>query len=81
MDTDVDWNDVIKKEVRGVDNLDLGEVQDVEEDKIVVQKGIIEHNIFRLPKSLVKSYDGRVLGFNLTYLLLSLFYFRVFWFS
>ena len=66
MDTEIDWNDVIKKEARGIDDLDLGEVQNVAEDKIVVQKGIIEHNNFHLPKSLVKSYDGDVLRFNIS---------------
>ena len=66
MDTEIDWNDVIKKEARGMDDLDLGEVQEVVEDKVVVQKGIIDHNIFHLPKSLIKSYDGQVLRFNIS---------------
>ncbi len=66
MDTEIDWNDVIKKEARGMNDLDLGEVQEVMEDKVVVQKGIIDHNIFHLPKSLIKSYDGQVLRFNIS---------------
>jgi hypothetical protein len=66
MDTEIDWNDVIKKEARGMDDLDLGEVQEVTEDKVVVQKGIIDHIILRLPKSLIKSYDGKVLQFNIS---------------
>ena len=66
MDTEIDWNEVIKKEARGLDDLDLGEVQEVIEDMIVVQKGIIDHNIFHLPKSLIKSYDGQVLRFNIS---------------
>lgn len=66
MDTEIDWNDTIKKEARGIDDLDLGEVQDVVEDKVIVQKGIIEKNIFHIPKSLIKSYDGQVLRFNIS---------------
>lgn len=66
MDTEIDWNDVIKKEARGIDDLDLGEVQEVSADKVTVQKGIIEKNIFHLPKSLIKSYDGQVLRFNIS---------------
>jgi len=66
MDTEIDWNDTIKKEARGIDDLDSGEVQDVAEDKVIVQKGIIEKNIFHLPKSLIKSYDGQVLQFNIS---------------
>lgn len=66
MDTEIDWNDVIKKEARGIDDLDLGEVQEVTDNKVTVQKGIIEHNIFQLPKSRIKSYDGAVLRFNIS---------------
>ncbi len=66
MDTEIDWNDVIKKEARGTDDLDLGKVQEVVEDKVIVQKGIIDHNIFQLPKSRIKSYDGEVLRFNIS---------------
>jgi hypothetical protein len=66
MDTEIDWNDIIKKEARGMNDLDLGEVQEVVEDKVVVQKGIIDHNIFHIPKSLIKTYDGQVLHFNIS---------------
>ena len=66
MDTEINWDDVIKKEARGIDDLDLGEVQDVSEDKVVVQKGIIEKNVYHLPKSQIKSYDGEVLRFNIS---------------
>ena len=34
--------DVIKKEARGIDNADLGEVQEVGIDYIVTQKGILD---------------------------------------
>ena len=66
MDTEIDWNDVIKKEARGIDDLDLGEVQEVVEDKVIVQKGIIEHNLYHLPKSQIRSYDGQVIRFNIS---------------
>ena len=66
MDREIEWNDVIKKEARGLDDLDLGEVQEITEDKVIVKKGIIEHNIFHLPKSHIQSYDGHVLHFNIS---------------
>jgi len=66
MDREIDWNEVIKKEARGIDDLDLGEVQEVTEAKVIVQKGIIEKDIFHLPKSQIKSYDGQVLRFNIS---------------
>ncbi|WP_458743478.1 hypothetical protein [Candidatus Nitrosocosmicus sp. T] len=66
MDIEIDWNAIIKKEARGIDDLDLGEVQEVVGDKVVVQKGIIDHNIFHLPKTLVQNFDGQVLHFNIS---------------
>ncbi len=66
MDTDINWNDIIKKEARGMDDLDLGEVQEVSEDKVVVQKGIIDHNLFHITKSLIQGYDVEVLRFNIS---------------
>jgi len=66
MDTEIDWNDVIKREARGMDDLDLGEVQEVTEDKVIVQRGIVDKDVFHLPKSQTKSYDGQVLRFNIS---------------
>ena len=39
MNTDIDWNDEIKKESRGDNTLDLGKVQEVSSDLIGVQNG------------------------------------------
>ena len=33
-----DWNDVIKKEARGLNDADLGEVQEVNETIVVTEK-------------------------------------------
>ena len=61
MDTEIDWNDVIKKEARGMNDLDLGEVQEVMEDKVVVQKGIIDQLIkpFEELEELLNSIDEK----------------------
>ena len=37
----IDWNDIVKKEARGINNEDLGEVQEVTEDYVLVEKGVI----------------------------------------
>ena len=37
----IDWNDIIKKEVRGINNEELGEVQEVTQDYVLVEKGVI----------------------------------------
>src|SRR5215203_5217784 len=37
----IDWNDILKKEARGINNEDLGEVQEVTQDYVLVEKGLI----------------------------------------
>lgn len=60
----IDWSDVIKKEARGSDDFDLGEVQEVEKDYVLTQKGIVNKEKFYVPKYLVEGYDGSTLYFN-----------------
>jgi uncharacterized protein (TIGR02271 family) len=62
----IDWNDVIKKEARGSDDEDLGEVQETGQDYVLVQKGMINKEKFYIPKNMVKSYDGDVLRFDIS---------------
>ncbi len=60
----IDWNDVIKKEVRGNDDEDFGEVQDIRGNYVLVQKGIINKEKFYIPKDRAVSYDGNILKFR-----------------
>ena len=62
----IDWNDVIKKEARGINDADLGEVQEVDEDYIITERGTINKEKFYLPKSIPHGFNGHVLLFNLT---------------
>ena len=62
----INWEEVIKKEARGIDDTDLGEVQVVNSDYVVTQKGIIEKEWFHIPRNLVTSYDGNKLIFRVT---------------
>ena len=55
MDAEINWNDVMKKETRVLNDLDLGEVQGVSDDDVVIQKGLIEKNFYHLLKSRIKS--------------------------
>ena len=38
----IDWKDVIKKKARGINDEDFGEVQEVKDNYVLVQKGIIK---------------------------------------
>jgi uncharacterized protein (TIGR02271 family) len=61
-----DWNEVIKKEVRGLNDADLGEVQEVNQTIIVTEKGSLSKERFYLPKSIQHGYNGRILLFDIT---------------
>ena len=62
----IDWNDVIQKEARGLNNIELGEVQEIKDNYIIVQKRLIDKEKFYIPKYKVESYDGKILKFSLS---------------
>jgi uncharacterized protein (TIGR02271 family) len=62
----IEWNDVIKKEARGSNDDDLGEVQEVGQTYVVTQKGTIKKEKFYIPKYLAEGYDGDVLRFKVS---------------
>ena len=62
----IDWDDVIKKEARGINDEDLGEVQEVTQDYVLVQKGLINKEKLYIPRDLAISYNGTILIFNIT---------------
>jgi hypothetical protein len=66
MEQKIDWNDVIKKEARGLDDYDLGEVQEVNEEHVITQKGVVDKDRFYLPRNKVSKYDGDKLWFQVT---------------
>jgi uncharacterized protein (TIGR02271 family) len=66
MSSDIEWNDVIKKEARGINDEDLGEVQQIQGNYILLQKGMINKEKFYIPKDQAESYDGDVLKFRLS---------------
>lgn len=61
----INWSELIKKEARGLDDLDLGEVQEISEMMVITEKGLANKKRFYLPKSLVSNYDGHNLVFNI----------------
>ena len=64
--SDIEWNDVLKKEARGIDDEDLGEVREVQGNYVLVQKGLINKEKFYIPKDQAESYDGDVLRFRIS---------------
>jgi len=57
---------VYKKEARGLlDEVDLGEVQEVGTEYILTKKGTIDSDKFYIPKNL-EHFDGQIVWFKLT---------------
>jgi hypothetical protein len=66
MSSNINWNDVIKKEARGLNNADLGEVQSISDGFVLTQRGLIDLEIFSIPQEKAESYDGNILRFSVT---------------
>jgi uncharacterized protein (TIGR02271 family) len=57
----IDWTNVVKKEVIGTDGLDLGEVVEIGDNFIIVQKGLLNKKRYIIPISTAESFDGDIL--------------------
>ena len=63
---EINWPYVVKKEARGSDNADFGEVQEIVLHYILTEKGIINKETFYLPTELVEEFDGEKLRFSIS---------------
>src|SRR4029079_19080222 len=63
---EINWPFVVKKEARGIDNANFGEVQEIVLHYILTEKGIINKEKFYLPTELVEGFDGEILRFNIS---------------
>ena len=63
---EIPWNEIIKKEARGIDNADFGEIKNVNSESVLAQKGLIDKEFFSFPKNLVQGYDGDRVWFKVT---------------
>ncbi len=54
----INWEAIIKKEARGINDDDLGEVQSIGPNYIVTMKGLARKRTFYIPKYLVDGFDG-----------------------
>ena len=66
MSLNINWDEVIKKEARGIEDYDLGEVHEIEADTVITKKGVLDKDKFYLPKNLVEAYDDHNLRFKVT---------------
>src|SRR6478736_1654759 len=62
----IPWDEVIKKEARGIDGYSLGEVRQITSEFIVTHKGIVNTKWFQIPKHLAQEFDGNQLILKVT---------------
>ena len=59
--------DIVKKEARGLgEDTDFGEVQEVDVEYIVTQKGILDKDKYYIPKNLVDRFEDGIVYFSVT---------------
>jgi hypothetical protein len=60
----IPWEEVIHKHVRASDNVDIGDVERVGNEFIVVREGVSKVHLYYIPKSYINNYDGSYLYIN-----------------
>ena len=60
----IPWEEVIHKHVRTSDNVDIGDVDKVGNEFIVVREGVVSIHLYYIPKSYINHYDGSSLWVN-----------------
>src|SRR5215217_7818794 len=60
----IEWAEVIHKHVRAADNVDMGDVERVGNEFIVVRQGVAKVHLYYIPKVCISNYDGSSLYLN-----------------
>jgi hypothetical protein len=62
----IPWEEIIHKHVRTTDNIDIGDVDKVGNEFIVVREGVANVHLYYIPKKYIIKYDGSSLWLNLS---------------
>jgi hypothetical protein len=62
----IPWEEIIQKHVRTTDNIDIGDVDKVGNEFIVVREGFANIHLYYIPKKHIIKYDGSSLWLNLS---------------
>jgi hypothetical protein len=60
----IPWEEVIHKHVMTSDNIDMGDVDRVGNEFIVVREGVVKVHLYYIPKQYINNYDGSSLYIN-----------------
>jgi hypothetical protein len=58
---DIPWEEVIHKRVKTTDDVDMGDIERVGNDFIVVREGVGNARLYYIPKVYIDNYDGSAL--------------------
>src|ERR687891_2996931 len=58
---DIPWEEVIHKHVRTIDDADIGDVERVGNEFMVVRQGVAKVHLYYIPKPFIYNYDGSYL--------------------
>jgi hypothetical protein len=62
----IPWEEIIHKHVRTTDNIDIGDVDRIGNQFIVVREGVANVHLYYIPKKYIIKYDGSTLWLNLS---------------
>ena len=62
----LDWNEIIKKEARSLDDANLGKVREINETSFIIEKGTKNREKFYIPRSIPHAYNGSVILLDIT---------------
>jgi hypothetical protein len=62
----IPWEEIIHKHVRTTDNVDIGDVDRIGDQFIVVREGVANVHLYYIPKKYIIKYDGSTLWLNLS---------------
>jgi hypothetical protein len=67
----IPWEEIIHKHVRTTDNVDIGDVDRVGDQFIVIREGVANVHLYYIPKKYIIKYDGSTLWLNLSSMIAS----------
>jgi hypothetical protein len=62
----IEWIDLINESVHSYDDVDIGDIDAVSRDFIVVKRGFVNVHYYYIPISKVEGWDGHVLWLKIT---------------
>jgi hypothetical protein len=62
----IPWEEIIHKHVRTTDNIDIGDIDKVGDEFVVVREGVANIHLYYIPKKYIIKYDGSSLWVNLS---------------